>query len=51
MRHITEAQLSTDNTAINTYYHIIIVCIGHLTPNLREEKLLHLKEIYENKAL
>ena len=51
MKHIPEAQLSSDNTVINTCYHIIILYLGHLRPNLREEKILHLKEIYENKAL
>lgn len=38
MRHINEAQLSSDNTVINTYYHIIRLDIGHLRANLKEEK-------------
>lgn len=38
MRHINEAQLPSDNTVINTYYHIIRLDIGHLRANLKEEK-------------
>lgn len=37
MRHINEAQLPSDNTVINTYYHIIKLDIGHLRANLKEE--------------
>lgn len=38
MRHINEAQLPSDNTVINTYYHIIKLDIGHLRANLKEEE-------------
>lgn len=52
MRHINEAQLPSDNTVINTYYHIIRLDIGHLRANLKEgKKTLYIKEIYENKTL
>lgn len=51
MRHINEAQLPSDNSVINTYYHIIRLDIGHLRANLKEKKILYLKEIYENKTL
>lgn len=50
MRHINEAQLSSDNAVINSYYHVIRLDIGYLRANLKEEKKkLYLKEIYENK--
>lgn len=51
MRHINEAQLSSDNSVINTYYHIIRLDIGHLRANLKEKKILYLKEIYDNETL
>ena len=38
MRHINEAQLPSDNTVINTYYHIIRLDTGHLRANLKEEE-------------
>lgn len=52
MRHINEAQLSSDNAVINTHYHIIRLDIGHLRANLKDEKeILYLQEIHENKTL
>lgn len=40
MRHINEAQLSSDNAVINSYYHVIRLDIGYLRANLKEEKKL-----------
>lgn len=53
MRHINEAQLPSDNTVINTYYHIIRLDTGHLRANLKEEeeKKILFKELYQDKTL
>ena len=52
MRHINEAQLPSDNTVINTYYHIIRLDIGHLRANLKEGKTkLFFKGLYQDKTL
>lgn len=53
MRHINEAQLPSDNTVINTYYHIIRLDIGHLRANLKEEeeKKILFRELYQDKTL